>query len=252
MAALLNAAKSGGENNHSKSLRQEKSDSGEYLSKLKNYFNGDGVITLMERTHSGNISAMEFALNDGKKEHPITFVDMPGEILAEMYHLRNNNQSEPSEQMQKLETLLKGNNTNHKIHFFVIEYGADQKINKNTGVPQSELLQYAAEYIDELGLFKKETDLIFIIITKADLAPRNTNFAKYLSDNYSGFCTNLKKICKDNDINGGDVMCKDFSIGEVVFQQYARFNKKDALDILSVIIDRTWKQKGFFAKLLSE
>ena len=251
MAALLNSANSG-DSPYVKSLRPKICSSGDYMSKLKTYFHGQDIITLMERTHSGNINAMEFALNDGEKEHPITFVDMPGEVLEDMYFDRNTttHQTNRKKQLEDLDLLLKGNNKNHKIHLFIVEYGSENKINKKTGVPQSELLEYAAQYINDLGLFKKETDLIMIIVTKADLAPKGTNFGEYLTTNFDGFKFNLKTICKKNHINAGEVVWRKFSIGQVVFQKYARFNREDALKILEIIVDRTWTEKGLFVKLL--
>lgn len=253
MAALLNSANSG-DSPYVKSLIPKICSSGDYMSKLKTYFHGQDVITLMERTHSGNINAMEFALNDGEKEHPITFVDMPGEVLEDMYFDRNTttHQVDRKKQLEDLDKLLMGNNKNHKIHLFIVEYGSENKINKKTGVPQSELLEYAAQYINELGLFKKETDLIMIIVTKADLAPTGTNFGEYLTTNFKGFKSNLKTICKKNHINAGNVDWRKFSIGEVVFQKYARFNREDALKILEIIIDRTWTEQGWLVKLLGK
>lgn len=249
MAALLSAANSGECPNVS-SLIPKRCNSGDYMARLKTYFQGNDVVTLMERTHSGNINAMEFSLNDGKKEHPITFVDMPGEVLEDMYFDRNNkqNQSARKQQLEDMHTLLKGNNNNHKIHFFIVEYGAENKLNKKTGLPQNELLEHVAEYIKELGLFEKETDLIMIILTKADLAPEGTKYLEYIDSNFSNFKGNLKYICTKNHINAGKVDWRKFSLGQVVFQKYARFNKKDALKILDVIVDRTWTKKNWFIR----
>ena len=112
------------------------------------------------------------------------------------------------------------------------------------------MLESASAYIEDMGLFKKETDLVMIIITKADLAPEGTNFGDYLKESYPNFMGILKRICVKNHINAGKVDWRKFSIGEVVFQKYARFNCKDALMILEIIVDRTWKEKGFFAKIL--
>ena len=89
-----------------------------------------------------------------------------------------------------------------------------------------------------------------IVVTKADLAPIGINFGNYLKQSYSNFKGNLKRICVKNHINAGRVEWIKFSIGEVVFQKYARFNSEDALNILEIIVDRTWKEKGFWAKIL--
>ena len=251
MAALLNAARSG-KCDAVKSLEEKKCNSAGYMSSLGSYFESKDIITLMERTHPGNINAMEFALNDGEKEHPIAFVDMPGEILEDMCNERKTpqNQENRKKQLVDLDTLLTGNNKNHKIHFFIVEYGAEDKINGKTNLPNKKLLESASAYIEDMGLFKKETDLVMIIITKADLAPEGTNFGDYLKESYPNFMGILKRICVKNHINAGKVDWRKFSIGEVVFQKYARFNCKDALMILEIIVDRTWKEKGFFAKIL--
>ena len=58
----------------------------------------------------------------------------------------------------------------------------------------------------------------------------------YIRTHYQGFYNNLKKLCEDNEINGGEVIIQPFSLGEVYFNYYCRFDNTYAADIASVLM----------------
>ena len=97
------------------------------------------------------------------------------------------------------------------------------------------------------GIFKKETDAIYLMITKVDKA--GVKGAKlqevlktYIRDNYGGFYNGLVKICNDCEINNGNVEVVPFSLGTVCFQDYCMFNEGAAANVVKKLLART---KGF-------
>ena len=95
---------------------------------------------------------------------------------------------------------------NRKLHFFVIEYGAEDR--QYEGLPQQDYLQAAVQYIQRTGIFKKDTDGLYLLISKVDKAKAHgkelsEKLKDYIHENYQGFYNGLKKICRDNEINGG-------------------------------------------------
>jgi hypothetical protein len=138
------------------------------------------------------------------------------------------------------------------MHFFVIEYGAEDRLYE--GLPQRTYLEAAVQYINNYEIFRKDTDAIFILVTKIDKAPAHLSpgeaAVQYLTDNYSGFINSLKAICRRNEINGGNLEVLPFSLGVVCFQNYCRFQGAAAEQVVLKILERS---KGFkedkFSKL---
>ena len=160
--------------------------------------------------------------------------------------------------LETLKNILIDNRTsNRKIHFFVIEYGAEDR--KYKGVPQRTYLQSAVAYIDETGIFKKDTDAVYILVTKVDKAKAVGNELKeklkaYISSKYLGFYNVLKRICMENEINGGNVVILPFTLGDVCFQYYCKFNVEAASNIVKTILTQSYgykpgRMKTIFDKL---
>lgn len=219
-----------------------------YMTKLINLFQNDKIGTLMEGTSVDSFYEMGFDLvdNDGKI-HPITCIDMAGELMRCMYKANaGDSMSETDEVM--LDTLTKvlidNRSTSRKMHIFVIEYGAEDRLYE--GLPQRVYLEGAVSYIKDTGIFKKDTDAIYIMITKADKAKNASKdtFTNYINDKYLGFYNGLEQICKDNEINKGKVEKIAFSLGEVCFQNYCRFNSRPAENIVSLILQRSASFRG--------
>jgi len=147
-------------------------------------------------------------------------------------------------------------NANRKIHFFFIDYAHDDEIDGNQHV----LFSHLGAIFNSKKYFKKTTDFIYIVITKADMIDENENqrhnkAIKYFNDNYKAFRNNVGKICQENEINFGDDSKKgdysfldnyilDFSMGEVLFLRMCRFNKKSSLKIVEILQEKVQKERS--------
>ena len=192
---------------------------------------------------------MSYTLKSNGLDYPITFIDLAGETIESMY-LMNVGRPLKDKKKKGLETacsILKGNEgTNRKIHFFVLEYNGHEK--KYRGLTQDTMLAGAIAFIKDTGIFKTETDAIYLLVTKSDLAgkksgeARNQVIGEYLKDKYGHIYNGLKELCKENEINGGEVDIIPFSLGEVCFQSLCRLDKETASTVVELILSRA---KGF-------
>ena len=113
-------------------------------------------------------------------------------------------------------------------------------------------------YIQRTGIFKKDTDGIYLLISKVDKAHVEGNelrekLREYISKYYQGFYNGLTKICKDNEINGGKVEIQPFTLGSVCFQNYCKFQDDTAATVVRTIIKRSYGYKpGKMNKLLDK
>lgn len=148
------------------------------------------------------------------------------------------------EMLDTLHNVLVDNRSeNRKIHIFVIEYGAENR--KHDGLTQNIFLNGAASYIKNTGIFKKETDAIFIMLTKTDKADDNSTTAlkQYIDNHYTGFYNVLERICIENEINGKQLKNIAFTLGEVCFQNYCRFDDKASENFLKTILQHSASYK---------
>ena len=219
-----------------------------YMMKLINLFQNGEVGTLMEGTSVDSFYEMGFDLVDNdSKIHPITCIDMAGELMRCMFKANAGDpMSETDEIMLDTMTkvLIDNRSTNRKMHIFVIEYGAENRLYE--GLPQRVYLEGAVSYIKNTGIFRKDTDAIYIMITKADKEKNATRetFTNYINDKYLGFYNGLEQICKDNEINKGKVEKLAFSLGDVCFQNYCRFNSRPAENVVNLILQRSASYRG--------
>ena len=190
-----------------------------YMTKLINLFKNGQIGTLMEGTSVDSFYEMGFDLVDKEdKIHPITCIDMAGELMRCMYKANAGDSMSDTDEIM-LDTLtnvlIDNRSINRKMHIFVIEYGAEDRLYE--GLPQRVYLDGALSYIKNTGIFKKDTDAIYIMITKADKVKEQSKeiFSNYINKNYLGFYNGLGQICKDNEINKGVVEKLAFSLGEV-------------------------------------
>lgn len=219
-----------------------------YMTQLANILEPGEVSPLMEGTSEDCFYEMGFDLKAGKRIHPITLIDMPGELMHFMYIYHTNPQSIPTSKLELFDTmhnLLIDNRTrNRKIHIFVIEYGAERKSYRN--VPQRTYLDGAFQYLKSTKIFKKDTDAIFILLTKVDKIKggnRKEQIKQYISENYRNLKQLLDDICDSNEINGGKVEVIPFSVGDVCFQDYCKFNPEAAKNLLRIILRRSADNK---------
>lgn len=219
-----------------------------YMMKLINLFQNGEVGTLMEGTSVDSFYEMGFDLIDNdSKIHPITCIDMAGELMRCMFKANAGDpMSETDEVMLDTMTkvLIDNRSTNRKMHIFVIEFGAENRLYE--GLPQRVYLEGAVSYIKNTGIFRKDTDAIYIMITKADKAKNATRdtFNNYINEKYLGFFNGLEQICQDNEINKGKVEKIAFSLGDVCFQNYCRFNSRPAENVVNLILQRSASYRG--------
>lgn len=214
-----------------------------YMHYLINHFPQNEVGTLIGGTPLKAFYEMGFDLIDNENRiHPITCIDMAGELMKCMFK-SNAGMHLDDDELKMLDTMTKvliaNRSTNRKMHIFVIEYGAEDRIYE--GYPQRTYLEGAVSYVKNTGIFQKDTDAIFIMITKADKVknPSKETFTRYINEKYLGFYNVLDQICKENEITGKKVEKIAFSLGEVCFQNYCKFNPKPAENVVKLILERT-------------
>lgn len=220
-----------------------------YMTYLTSHFPQNGEVgTLLGGTPIDAFYEMGFDLTDeSNRTHPITCIDMAGELMRCMYK-SNANMPLSDTDLNMLDTMTKvlidNRSTNRKIHFFVIEYGGEDRI--FDGYHQDVYLNGALSYIKDTGIFKKETDAIFIMVTKVDKMKHVTRDAitQYVKDNYEGFYNGLNKICEDNEINGKKVEIVAFSLGKVCFQSYCKFDTKPAENVVDIMLKHSASNHG--------
>ncbi len=249
LGAILSAANSG---RVAKSMQRDPDCQGYgYMTRLANLFKTNGSVgTLPEGTAISSTYEMGLILeDDDRKEHPVTCIDLAGELVRCMY---KQDAGEPltEEQQNVLKTLtnilIDNRTSNRKMHFFVIEYGAEDR--EYEGLPQKDYLEAAVAYIQRTGIFKKDTDGLYLLITKVDKAHAvgkalQEKLRDYISQNYQGFYNGLKKICQDNEINNGQVDIQPFTLGKVCFQNYCRFKDDTAATVVRTIMARSYGYK---------
>lgn len=246
LGAILSVAASG---RIAKSMDPDTSSQGYgYMTKLIDLFQNGEIGTLLEGTPVDSFYEMGFDLVDKENRiHPITCIDMAGELMRCMYKENAGDPMSDSD-IEMLDTMTKvlidNRSTNRKMHVFVIEYGAEDR--KYEGLPQKVYLEGAVSYIKNTGIFKKDTDAIYIMITKADKAKNNSLsfFNKYINDRYLGFYNGLEQICKDNEINKGHVEKLAFSLGDVCFQNFCKFDARPAENVVNLILQRSASFRG--------
>ncbi|MBD5254539.1 MAG: hypothetical protein HDS53_00455 [Barnesiella sp.] len=189
--------------------------------------------------------------------YPLTFIDVAGEMLISMYMRMAGLQLTPDRDfmLNKLTEILTDNDkkmTKRKIHFFVIEYGGqDRKIELNNGtfVDQVTLLDGVKNYINNHDqIFTRATDAIYILMTKSDLAGGGDirqELKNYIKDHYQGFYRSLVGVCRNKkyEINKGNVVVMPFTLGDVCFKSLCRFNPLTARNVINTILSRVWSQK---------
>ena len=248
LGAILSVA---GNGHVAKSMSQDNDCQGYgYMTRLAALFKSNNRVgTLPEGTSIYSTYEMGFDLEDENNAvHPLTCIDLAGELVRCMYK-SDANENMSDDEMDALDTLTRvliDNRTkNRKIHFFVLEYGADDR--KYEGLTQSVYLDGALRYIERTGIFKDDTDVIYLMITKVDKANAGKGqlasiLREYISETYGGFYNGLVKICRDCEINNGNVEIVPFSLGQVCFQDYCLFDEKPASNVVRKLLERS---KGF-------
>ena len=235
-----------------------------YMTRLANMFRSTGNVgTLPPGTPTVATYEMGFDLiSHNNRLHPITCIDLAGELTRIMYKKKaGDDLKEDEEEVLATVTRLLGDNRsrNRKMHFFVLEYGGEKRTYE--GLRQEEYLKAALDYIKETGIFKEDTDAIFLMFTKVDKLglegqPLIDALVDYTDRNYKGFYEGLKSICERAEINGCKVTRLPFTLGDVCFQDFCLFNGEAAELVLKELLNHTWStdisKRGRIMKLFKK
>ena len=257
LGAILSAAKNG---LAARSMIPDNSCQGfGYMNRLSTIFSPGRICRLPGGTPVTSTYEMRFDLEDQEhKIHHVACIELAGELFTCMF-MKDAGEQMREDQKQALETLhnilLENRSNNRKIHFFVIEYGAEKRI--YNGLPQAEYLNSAAAHLNSIGLFDSNTDAIYVLISKVDNASYEgsleEHLLKYMTKNYLGFYNNLLLICKEHGINKGRVKIVPFSIGNVCFKDYCQFDATSATKMVDLLVRYScFEKQGFWQKILSK
>ena len=174
---------------------------------------------LPERTGSSpdgvNYITFELANPDRQdQKHPLNFIEMSGELFdqATTDGVSGNN----------LNAKNYLNNGNRKLLFFVVDYDrhVQATLNPDGNTPQGSKMLTILSLLDQFGTFK-QTDAIYILVSKADLFPQGENpltfTENFLNENYMAFLNNCKEIRRKYRGNF-DIKGYPFSIGNLIFK----------------------------------
>jgi hypothetical protein len=227
-----------------------------YMTQLEQVFPlNNAICKLPGRTPTKTNFAIGLELEDTMgKVHPVTLVDMAGELFCYLHWMAVGRAGEYDDHRRALGTFLRilvDNPTdNRKIHLFVVEYGREGKKYKDT--LQDQYLTTGLTYLKNTGVLQNHTDGIYVLVTKTDkihehLAPGETpeqHVRQFIDANYPNFIGLLRRYCREFEICGGQLPpVFPFDIGDVCFQNYCRLNTDTAKVVAREILIR--ESKGF-------
>jgi len=222
-----------------------------YMTQLRNVFNSHSkYCSLPPSTIVNVIQEMVFTITDAKKKlHRVTFIDIAGEIFRSIYSSMNQMFLD-QEHKDTLAHVMKflHDSSNPKIHFFVVEYGAE-------GIQWEGL--YMRDYLHACSLYIKDNKIlknssgVYILVTKCDKmqCPDEIIASKaeqYVQENLNSFYYNLHEACKDAHIS--DLKVIPFSIGDVFAGKICSYDDSFIDDVVDVLLAKTppLKKNNFF------
>jgi hypothetical protein len=221
-----------------------------YATQLKNVFNETESV-LPPPTPVEKTQFLPFSLRKGD-DHPrtVSLIELSGEIFECFYNHNAGTDFPTNNHQQTFNSLMHYlNSPNRKIHFFFIDYnkGNAMDINNRT---QSDYLNAAAEFFEKNSIFKKSTDAVYVVLTKADLIQGTNSYeerrdiaGEFLNDRFPAFIRTLKAHCKKYSINSGRVIFEPFSLGKVYFKFLCSFDDSSAKKILDILFERIRENK---------
>lgn len=227
-----------------------------YEETLRRMFGADGNYCILPgRTPVATNFAIRLTLDDwNNRQHPITLVDMAGELFCSILWQNsgrneqvNNNHRYALQEFQKI--LVTEKSEHQKIHFFIIEYGAEDK--KYKGFDQDTYLEFGLRFLEDTGVLRNATEAVYVLVTKTDQVRANltpgesfeNHLAAYLRTYYPNFLGLLDKCCREYELCGGQMPGPiPFDIGEVCFNNYCHISTARARDVVKVMLA---KSKGF-------
>ena len=223
----------------------------DYMTQLKNIFVDKNAL-LPPPSPVDTTQYLPFTLKkeNEKNYRSISLIELSGEVF-QCFYCKNARKPMPSKDHEDTFNSLLDflNSDNRKIHFFFIDYGNKNKKDPD-GYTQSDYLSAASTFFRQHQIFKKNTDAIYVVLTKSDLMPcaekdRVIKAKEYLSnDNFSAFINAIKDSCKKHSINAGRLTVEPFSLGKVYFQQICDFDGTTAENIINILLDRVPTSKN--------
>lgn len=216
-----------------------------YMTRLKNVFHPNRICSLPPGTRVDDIQEMVFTIVDDRfRKHTMTFIDLAGEIFrAIFYDMNNMFLSDQHVQTLRVVKSFLQDKTNPKIHFFVVEYGAENKIWE--GLLMKDYLSACSLYIKDNNILKYSAG-VYILVTKCDKIGCPDDMIvdlaeQYVQNNLPAFYYHLR----DAAVNAGidDFQVIPFSIGEVFAGQLCNYDDSFIDDVIEVLLAKTRAQK---------
>ena len=184
---------------------------------------------------------MIFTIVDDKmRTHRMTFIDLAGEIFRAIFFDLNNMYMSPQHQqtLNHVKNFLY-DKRNPKIHFFVVEYGAEN--NMWEGLLMKDYLSTCSLFIKDNKILKNSTG-VYILVTKCDKIGCNDEeivdeAEKYVQEFLPAFYNNLRTAAKAAGIDDFQVI--PFSIGEVFANQLCNYDDSFIDDVIEVLLAKT-------------
>lgn len=229
-----------------------------YMDQLSsNIFNtGREICNLPYSTADENLYEMKMEIRDEKnRKHKVTMIDLAGEIFKAFYLSRNGMKDKLSNEQQKMVDKVKEYLTdrrNNKIHFFIVEYGGEDrmiKITEDLSVKMSTLLEDMAGYLKDQKIMGSKTVGVYILVTKTDKIDcdrekRPEKAKDYVVGKLKSFYNNLEDICNVSAIK--DMTILSFSIGEVFVQNLCKYDGRDTQKVIRKLVEKTGGEGGGF------
>ncbi len=217
----------------------------EYMDGLKNIFNPSGISRLPNSTSNACIYDMNVDIkDDNNRKHPITLIDLAGEIFKCIYFSSQNFDLDEDRQriLNTTFNYLK-DKRNKKIMFFVVEYNGHNRIwDDNSNLNMSDYLDRCLNYLNDLRIISSSVNGIYVLVTKSDMIPceykdQAIEAQRYVEKYFNGFWETLKEISRSCGVK--DLKVIPFSVGNVVAKQLCEFNGKYAKLVLDNICKKS-------------
>lgn len=237
----LGSILSGAMNNYS--LEAQQCQGFHYMTQLYNVFrnHSNKLCSLPPSTMVNVIQEMLFTIVDEKnKLHRATLIDIAGEIFRSIF-FHMNNMFLDEQHKNTLTSVMRflSDNSNPKIHFFVVEYGAEEV--QWEGLYMDNYLSACSLYIKDNKILKNSTG-VYILVTKCDKMKCPDEMIvdraeEYVKNNLNAFYRNLEMACEKEGIKDFKVI--PFSIGEVFAGKICSYDDSFIDDVIDVILAKT-------------
>ena len=185
---------------------------------------------------------MMMCISDKKKKtHRITLIDFSGELFRSAY-FKQHNLFLPQEKEDSLKLAMNylKDQRNNKIHFFVVEYGAQEK--KWEELLMVNYLDNLVGFLKEENIFRKSTVGVYVLVTKCDMIDcvpeeRPKKAFEYVTQELPSFWNTLQTTCEKYGV--GDLRVLSFSVGDVFAQNLCKYDNKDTDKVIDKLITKT-------------